>query len=255
MLTGIDHVVIAVADLEAAIKDYADLGFSVVRGGKHPRGSYNALIGFADGAYFEILGFYEPMSEHRWWSPTQRGGGVVDYCMGTDNLQADTGALRRAGADMSDPRQGARARPDGYQVRWVSSIPVAPFSRLIPFVIQDETPREERVPREKSHPNGATGIGTLTIVTRDTTTVRRLLAGVLPPGQDIVRQDLDASGVRFKIGSQTLDYVTPRSPAGPLHDWLQTEGPSPYSVTLTVAGAKPAALDPAKLRRARVSLA
>jgi len=156
---------------------------------------------------------------------------------------------------MSDPRQGARARPDGYQVRWVSSIPVAPFSRLIPFVIKDETPREERVPRETVHRNGATGVGTLTVATRDVAAVRRLLAGVLPPGHDIVRQDLDATGVRFKIGSQTLDYVAPRTPAGPLHDWLQSEGPSPYSVTLTVAGAKPAALDAAKLRRARVSLA
>jgi len=255
MFTGIDHIVVAVADLESAIKDYTELGFAVVRGGKHPRGSYNALIGLADGAYFEILGFYEPMPEHRWWSPTQRGGGVVDYCMGTNDLQADTSALRRAGADMSDPRPGARARPDGYQVRWVSAIPVAQFSRLMPFVIKDETPRDERVPRERAHRNGATGVATLTVATRDVAAVRRLLAGVMPQGQEIVRQDLDATGVRFKVGAQTLDYVTPRTPAGPLNDWLQAEGPSPFSVALTGGGGKAATLDATKLRRARISLA
>lgn len=254
MLTGVDHVVVAVTDLEEAIKDYTDQGFTVVRGGKHPRGSHNALIGFADGAYFEILAFYEPMPEHRWWSPTQRGGGLVDFCMMTDNLQADTIALRRAGADMSDPRPGARARPDGYQVRWVSAIPGGQQSRLVPFVIQDETPRDERVPRERVHRNGVTGVGSLTIATRDVAGVRRLLAGVLPQGQEIVRQDLDASGVRFRVGSQVLDYVAPRG-AGPLNEWLQVEGPSLYAVTLRSEAGKSGSLDAAKLRRARVTLA
>lgn len=253
MLTGIDHIVVAVADLEAAIKDYTDLGFTVIRGGKHPRGSHNALIGFTDGAYFEILGFYESMPEHRWWSPTQRGGGLVDFCMMTDNLQADTIALRRAGADMSDPRPGARARPDGYQVRWVSAIPGGQHSRLVPFVIQDETPRDERVPRERVHRNGVTGVDTLTIVTHDVAAARRLLAGVLSPGQDIVRPDLDAAGVRFHVGAQTIDYVAPRGPAGPLNDWLQIEGPSPYAVTLKTEGTT-GSLDATKLRRARIRL-
>jgi len=255
MFTGIDHIVVAVADLESAIKDYTELGFAVVRGGKHPRGSHNALIGFADGAYFEILAFYEPMPEHRWWHPTQRGGGVADFCMMTNDLQGDTIALRGAGADMSDPRPGARARPDGYQIRWVSSIPVAQFSRLMPFVIKDETPREERVPRETVHRNGVTGVASLTIATRDVAAVRRLLAGVLPQGQEIVRQDLDAAGVRFRVGSQVLDYVAPRGSAGPLNEWLQVEGPSPYAVTLRTEAGKTGSLDATKLRRARITLA
>ena len=35
MLQGIDHLVIAVRDLDAATKDYRDLGFTVVPGGRH----------------------------------------------------------------------------------------------------------------------------------------------------------------------------------------------------------------------------
>ncbi len=253
MVTGVDHIVVLVADLDAAIKNYGDLGFTVVPGGRHPRGTHNALIGFADGAYLEILAFYEPMPEHRWWPTMQRGGGLVDFCVMTDALHADAIALRRAGADMSDPRPGARARPDGYQVRWVSSVPQGPHARLMPFLIQDETPREERAPKERVHRNSVTGVGSLTIATHDVAAVSRLLAGVLPQaGHEIVRKDLDAVGVRVAVGSHVLDYVAPRGPASPLSDWLRVEGPSLYEVTLKTAAA--GSLDAAKLRRARVTL-
>ena len=46
MLKGIDHFVVVVSDLEAAIKSYGELGFTVVRGGKHNIGTHNALIAF-----------------------------------------------------------------------------------------------------------------------------------------------------------------------------------------------------------------
>ena len=58
MLQGIDHIVIVVNDLEQAAKDYEQLGFTVVAGGKHPVGSHNALISLADGSYIEIIAFY-----------------------------------------------------------------------------------------------------------------------------------------------------------------------------------------------------
>ncbi|MFW6075058.1 MAG: VOC family protein, partial [Chloroflexota bacterium] len=38
MIQGIDHLVILVDELERAIQDYTSLGFTVVPGGKHPRG-------------------------------------------------------------------------------------------------------------------------------------------------------------------------------------------------------------------------
>lgn len=254
MLTGVDHVVIAVTDLERAIKDYTDLGFTVVRGGKHPRGTHNALVAFADGAYFELLAFFEPMPEQRWWPTTQRGGGLVDFCMATSDLQADMTTLRSAGVPMTDVQPGARARPDGYQVRWVLSVPQGQHSRLVPFIIRDETPRDERVPRARQHRNRVVGVDTVTIAARDVALVRRLLAGVLPPGQEIERQDLDATGVRYRVGSQVLDYVVPRAHAGPLHEWLNVEGPSPYAVTLKTDGGRTGALDAAKLGRARIGL-
>ncbi|MBI3636582.1 MAG: VOC family protein, partial [Candidatus Rokubacteria bacterium] len=101
MLTGIDHIVIAVPNLENAVKDYGALGFTVVEGGRHPVGTYNALIAFADGSYVELIAFYEGNPNHRWWEPLQKGGGLVDFCMQTNDLAADTAEFRAAGVNIA----------------------------------------------------------------------------------------------------------------------------------------------------------
>ena len=137
MLRGIDHIVIAVPDLAAASRSYGELGFTVVAGGRHPVGTHNALIAFADGAYIELIAFYEPNPAHKWWGPLLRGGGLVDFCMQTDDLLADTAAFRRAGVAIDDPSPLSRVRPDGYQLKWVLSIPREPDRGVAPFLIQD----------------------------------------------------------------------------------------------------------------------
>src|SRR4249920_1021065 len=98
MIQGIDHLVIVVKDLDQAAKDYTRLGFTVVPGGKHPVGSHNMLIAFADGSYLEIIAFYHKAVDHRWWNALEKGERLVDYCMQTDDLQRDTKTLREAGA-------------------------------------------------------------------------------------------------------------------------------------------------------------
>ena len=72
MLQGIDHIVIAVVDLAVASRNYEGLGFTVVPGGRHPVGTHNALIAFADGAYIELIAFYEKNTQHKCGSPSSR---------------------------------------------------------------------------------------------------------------------------------------------------------------------------------------
>jgi glyoxalase-like protein len=227
----------------------------VVRGGRHPRGTHNALIGFSDGSYIELLAFLDPIPDHRWWPTRQRGGGLVDFCMATDDLPADMDAFRKAGVKMSDVFPLSRQRPDGYTVRWVLSVPGDAFNRAVPFLIQDETPRDERLPSERRHPNRVTGVQSLTSVTDDAAAVQRWFSGVSRnSAEPIQRDDLDAAGVRLRVGRHILDYVTPRGSAGPLSEWLRVEGPSLYAVRLTADGARPGPLDASKLRRARFAV-
>jgi catechol 2,3-dioxygenase-like lactoylglutathione lyase family enzyme len=233
MLQGIDHIVIVVKNLEEATKDYEQLGFTVVPGGKHPVGSHNALISFADGSYIEIIAFYREAIDHRWWDPLQKGERFVDFCMQTNDLQGDTLKLRAAGVAINDPVPWSRTRPDGYELKWFLSLAQGSHRGVAPFLIQDVTPREERIPQTFDHKNGTIGIGTVTVAVGELTAIQRWYETVLGfPGMNINNEKLGASGVSYQIGPHKVDFLMPLDPQSPLVNWLRTFGPSPYAATL-----------------------
>jgi catechol 2,3-dioxygenase-like lactoylglutathione lyase family enzyme len=256
MFTGIDHVPIVVNDLESAIASYSRAGFTVVRGGKHPIGSHNALIAFADGSYFELIAFLKPNSGHPWQIALQKGSGIVDVCMATDDLTADVESMRRAGVKIADPISLTRDRPDGYHLSWVMAIPVSPFNGQTPFLIKDDTPRDERVPRERTHRNGATGVRTLSIAVDDPGATSRYYARVLGrPGAPVHREDLEATGVSFTIGPNEVQLLASKTENGPLAQWIRDRGQSPFEAVLAKAGGDAKTLDPALLQGARIRFA
>jgi catechol 2,3-dioxygenase-like lactoylglutathione lyase family enzyme len=235
MLKGIDHLVIVVPELEAAVASYRGLGFTVVPGGRHPIGTHNALIAFEDGAYLELIAFFEPHAQHRWYQRLQQDGGLIDFCLQTDDLAGDARAFRGAGVALADPRPLSRVRPDGYELRWVLSIPDV-HAGVAPFLIEDETPRDERVPRATVHANGATGIQLVTVAVSDVAMVRGWFERV--PGAKVIpvdRADLGAAGARVTMGPHALDFVAPHGPESPLSGWLAARGPSPYGATLATS--------------------
>ncbi len=120
MTLPLDHIVIAVQDLERTIADYTALGFNVLRGGEHPgRSTHNALVVFADGAYFELIAWRAPAPEERWWQQLQRHGeGIVDFALLPTETGAVVAAARARGLDYEAPYEGGRLRPDGAQLRW-----------------------------------------------------------------------------------------------------------------------------------------
>jgi len=239
MITGIDHIVIAVNDLDTAIETYKKLGFSVVEGGKHPTGSYNALVGFDDGSYIEILAFYEEAPDHPWWDLLhQRGGGLIDFCMVTDDIRGDHAKLRELGVEMSDIVDLSRKRPDGYLLEWINNKTYGEYQSVIPFVIEDKTPREERVPKETDHDNGVTGIHTMTFAVSDVTLPKRILGAMLGDPTDVQYDDLKASGIRFEVGEHTLEYLAPDDETSPLQSHLDNNKPVPYRVSFNTTGNK-----------------
>jgi catechol 2,3-dioxygenase-like lactoylglutathione lyase family enzyme len=255
MLRAVDHLVVVVPDLDAAIKTYRDLGFSVVAGGRHPRvGTDNALIAFRDSSYLELVGFHEPRRDHRWWEPLQRGGGLVDFCLQTDDLAGDAAVLRRAGVAMGEPEARTRHRPDGVEVRWRAAVPGGRHRGVAPFLIADDTGRDVRVPSERRHANHATGIGCVTVAVDDLIAVRGWYAHALgTPGEDVARPELGASGARFAVGPHMFEFLAPTG-AGAIRTWLAARGPSPYAATL-VGASRPVPLDLGRTWGARLALA
>jgi catechol 2,3-dioxygenase-like lactoylglutathione lyase family enzyme len=253
MLKGIDHFVVVVPELEAAIKSYGELGFTVIRGGKHNIGTHNALIAFGDGSYVELIAFLTPVAGHPWYEAMSKSGGIVDFCAQTDDLAADVATFRRAGININDPNGMTRDRPDGYRLSWVLSIPNAPFNGSVPFLIKDETPRDERVPRERTHRNGVSGLANLVVAVADVAKVAgwyRVITG--NDGAAIEHRDLDAAGARFQLGSHQLDIVSPRGPNGPVAEFLRTRTAGPYQATLK--GGRAGELDPALTQKARIRI-
>ena len=255
MLRGIDHLVIAVPDLDAAVKTYRDLGFTVVAGGRHTGvGTDNALIAFRDSSYLELVGFYEPRPDHRWWAPLHKGGGLVDFCLQTDDLAGDAAMLRGAGVDMGDLEPRHRRRPDGIEVGWVCALARGVHRGVAPFLLAEETGRDERVPRQRAHGNGVTGVGRVTVAVHDLSAVRGWYETALGVrGHDVPCPELGATGVRFPIGPHTFEFLAATG-AGAVRDWLAARGASPYGATL-VGAARPVPLDLGRTWGARLALA
>jgi hypothetical protein len=84
-----------VCRLEAAVQDYTAAGFTVVRGGRHNIGTHNALIAFADNAYLDLIAFLGPGTRYPWYAALEKSGGIVEFCMQSNNLEADAEAMRQ----------------------------------------------------------------------------------------------------------------------------------------------------------------
>jgi catechol 2,3-dioxygenase-like lactoylglutathione lyase family enzyme len=207
MLRGLDHVVILVPDLDEAVESYTRLGFTVVPGGRHNVATENALIAFEDGSYLELIAFWEDAPQHRWHRYLRLGGGLVDYCMRTSDLANDVAQLRAAGIAMSEKEPMSRLRPDGYRVEWALSL-ATETQGVTPFLIEDITPREERVPRQVEHANGVTGISTITIAVRDLDVARRV-ASVLGDAPPVEAGDMPQRGARYMSGGHALEFILP----------------------------------------------
>jgi catechol 2,3-dioxygenase-like lactoylglutathione lyase family enzyme len=233
MIQALDHLVIVVNDLDQATKDYAELGFTVVPGGQHPVGSHNALISLQDGAYLEIIAFYRDAVDHRWWEPLSKGERFVDFCFQTDDLRGDTKKLQDAGVAINDPVPWSRKRPDGYELKWLLSLATGSHRGVAPFLIEDITPRHERIPQQFHHSNGVVGIDTVTVAVGQLGQIENWYSALLgTKGVAIALADLNAEGLAFAVGPHRIEFLVPRGATSPLTDGLRRFGPSPYAALL-----------------------
>jgi len=176
-----DHIILAVSDLAAASRDFEAAGFTVSPGGVHSAGTtHNALVLLPDGAYLELIartGAPTPEGSTDLTFLLEHGEGPVGFCLFSDDLDADTEKIRMRGAHVSAPLDGGRVRPDGvwmqWRVAWVEEM-------QLPFVIQDVTPRERRVPDDDltalTHMNGARGLHGVNMRVGSASTMVRLHA-------------------------------------------------------------------------------
>jgi len=247
MLRGIDHIVIVVRDLAQASADYERAGFTVTPGGEHTGGAtHNALISFADGAYLELIAFKEPdrPQEHRWWSRLAQGEGLATYALGAEDVTAAAEAMRGRGLDVRGPNENGRLRPDGRRLAWraISAAPDAGYPAL-PFVIEDVTPRELRVPggAATQHRLPVRRLSGVTHLVADLDSAAGAATALLGVEGRPAGSAVDGAGAAtlFAFGEQWIELVQPGSTGGVLAERLSAAGEGPYEIVL--GGERPAA--------------
>ena len=260
MSLALDHIVIAVADLDAAFADYTKLGFTVIRGGEHANGiTHNVLVVFQDGAYLELIGWKRPEPGNRWSDIFHaHGEGFVDHALLPDNMGAIVSGAQSRGLDIADPIPGGRNRPDGERLEWQTARSPKPD---VPFLCGDITPRRLRVQEGdvRRHANGVTGVARLTVAVNDVEVSARryaaLLGSAVPRAEESVVGDAPARTASLRLANGTsVILASPLGAEGELAKAITERGEGPFSVVFAAGGGEPQALDPALTHGARLSI-
>jgi len=146
VILGLDHLVIAVPDPEAAAAELERaVGLACTGGGRHPLwGTYNRLAWLGD-TYIELIGLFDRSlapngAVSRAVAAALDAGhvGLVSYALTTDDADEDLARLRAGGSDLSDIEARSRTRPDGEVVSWRAAFPPSLGPAEPPFIVEHE---------------------------------------------------------------------------------------------------------------------
>jgi len=241
MLTGFDHFIIFVADLDAAMQTFRRLGFDARPGGEHPAfGSHNALIALADGAYIELVAFKNPaLAETTFWRDGVRklraGEGFGGYVLGSNDLSRAVAYIRARGINATDPNPGSRVRPDGQRVEWRTALlNDSPVSAL-PFLIEDTTPRALRIEPPREGLGARARAKEIVVIAKNLAAARdhyRALLDVEP--KHVQNKDADVEGYRFETSWGSLVVAHPTRGGNTMTEQLNARGEGLFALALGV---------------------
>jgi len=249
MRTRFDHAVVVVGSLAEASSRFRDAGFVVTPGGRHDAlPTENALVAFADGSYLELLACREPAAREelralrgtdRWeahlhgasaiarrFLPRLAGpDGVGDAVIGGEALARFAAeSRRRLGTVTTGPVPMRRERRGADALAWTLLLPA---DDGVPFLIEDETPRDSRVPggAATAHANGASGVAAVEIGSREPAALALRLADLFE-----ARLESGAGRTRARFAGIAWDVTA-----------AETDGAR--GVRLAGTGALPAAIE------------
>ena len=145
MVTGIDHLVIAVTDLDAAAHELEQrIGLAATGGGRHEGvGTANRIAFLADGAYLELLAVEDRDAALRWpvGAAAVRvletsGPGLATFALVEDDLDQRVEELQANGSPIGPVQPGSRRRPDGELVEWWTAATPDLGPGGVPFLIR-----------------------------------------------------------------------------------------------------------------------
>ena len=245
MITGFDHFIVLVNDLDAAIESYRRLGFDARAGGQHPAfGSHNALVALADGTYLELVAFQDAaLAAKTFWgagvAKLRAGEGFGGYVLASNDLANDAAQLRQRALHIGEPSAGSRVRPDGQRVAWhivlFDNSPVG----LLPFLIQDDTPRELRIELAREGLGSRARVKEVIVAVKDADAARAAYRALFAERGEPTRVknvEGDVQGYRVALAWGSIVLAQPTRCGNALADQLAQRGEGLYALTLEVEG-------------------
>jgi hypothetical protein len=117
----IDHILLGIDDLERGMQAFEQAtGVKPVLGGKHPRGTHNALVSLGDGTYVEIIAIQKgvkPPEDFAGLAQLHRLTPIGWAVSAKDSAQLRS-RLEAAGLAVTDPAPGSRITPAGKTLSW-----------------------------------------------------------------------------------------------------------------------------------------
>lgn len=170
-ITGLDHVVIVVRDLQRAAKAYARLGFTLTPQGQHTLGSQNHCIMFGTD-YIELLAVpsaHPALAYYRDF--LSRGEGLAALALASSDVAAASAALAGSGIATEPPLEFSRPvqHADGERAARfrILPLPLSATPAAWSFVCQHSTPELVWQPQWLQHANGAAGLAAVAVAVED----------------------------------------------------------------------------------------
>ncbi len=237
----IDHVTFAGRELSRMADAFAGIGIEPEYGGGHDSlPTHMSIVGFDDGTYIELIAKREPTEPSPYWDEAIDGdAGPCAWAIRADELDRTVDRLRRAGIEVDGPRSFGRDRPDGTTAEWkLAFLGDGEPGELLPFLIEDVTPRSSRVrPTPSASGSELEGIETVVIAVEDldraTEAVR--LAFDLPKPDRAAVETGPFAGTTALFDEFPAVLLAPAPGSGVIADRLERFGTGPCAFLLATS--------------------
>jgi catechol 2,3-dioxygenase-like lactoylglutathione lyase family enzyme len=224
---GLDHVGIAVRDLNAAKAIFHDgLGFGAMVSGKLANGIENLNYYFEDSTYLETLSGSDPAKAHE---------GVIFAALSIANPEGTTAYFSKRGIKLGQPIAGS-IKTERETASWQTlffdgpALPGNPFF----FIAYSQPARDDNLGKLQAavksgkvykHPNGALGIKAAWLAVPDLdAAVKQFEAAGMPAGASFTESRLGGIGRMIDAGQGKILLIAPAASDSAVSNFLQQRG-------------------------------
>jgi hypothetical protein len=246
LVTGIDHLIMTVRDLDAAVMFTANtLGLHISGGGSHPSfGTVNRII-VLGGEYVELLSAQpDRIPTGLVGGMLGKGDGLAACILGVSDATTAAMELASRGIAVEGPTEGLLEAGPNFTRGWKTIVPIAPSLPGIPFLIKHHSDGQERrrlLAGEVGlapHPIGAVSVASVTFAVSDLARSAQQFQQVLDisPGGEEIDVMLQAVCLRLTLPSGcSLVLAAPRqADSGPIAANLRERGEGVFAFELAV---------------------